>query len=85
MSFGQIARLILPPEYAYGKHGHPPKIPESATLIFEVELMWFSSLYKPTTTTSSSSSPPPSLPPITTEADSSSRGFTIEVLKPGYV
>jgi FKBP-type peptidyl-prolyl cis-trans isomerase len=41
MSRGQIARLTLPPEYAYGEDGYPPVIPQSATLIFEVELLSF--------------------------------------------
>jgi FK506-binding protein 1 len=42
MSLGEIARLTLPPEYAYGVSGYPPVIPESATLIFEIELLAFS-------------------------------------------
>mmetsp|Transcript_9817 Transcript_9817/g.15048 ORF Transcript_9817/g.15048 Transcript_9817/m.15048 type:complete len:111 (-) Transcript_9817:146-478(-) len=42
MSLGQIARMTIAPEWAYGPRGYPPVIPPSATLIFEVELLEFS-------------------------------------------
>ncbi|KAH9301712.1 hypothetical protein KI387_013295, partial [Taxus chinensis] len=39
MKVGEIAKITCKPEYAYGKAGSPPDIPEDATLIFEVELI----------------------------------------------
>ena len=39
MTVGEMAKLTLAPQYGYGREGDPPKIPESATLIFEVELL----------------------------------------------
>ncbi|XP_038561950.1 peptidyl-prolyl cis-trans isomerase FKBP4 isoform X1 [Micropterus salmoides] len=41
MKVGELCQLICKPEYAYGSAGSPPKIPPSATLVFEVELFEF--------------------------------------------
>ncbi|XP_066291133.1 peptidyl-prolyl cis-trans isomerase FKBP4-like [Branchiostoma lanceolatum] len=41
MKRGELAQLTCTSHYAYGKRGSPPKIPEDATLIFEVELLDF--------------------------------------------
>mmetsp|Transcript_46844 Transcript_46844/g.150353 ORF Transcript_46844/g.150353 Transcript_46844/m.150353 type:complete len:109 (+) Transcript_46844:53-379(+) len=41
MSKGQRAKLTCTHDYAYGPGGHPPVIPPSATLIFDVELIDF--------------------------------------------
>merc|ERR1719162_166709 len=43
MKKGELAKFTLAPEFAYGDAGSPPKIPEKATLVFEVELIsWVS-------------------------------------------
>jgi FKBP-type peptidyl-prolyl cis-trans isomerase FkpA len=39
MKVGEIRRLTIPPEMAYGIKGKAPKIPSNATLIFDVELV----------------------------------------------
>ena len=36
---GGKARLVCPPDTAYGPEGDPPSVPESATVIFELELL----------------------------------------------
>ncbi|XP_034541954.1 peptidyl-prolyl cis-trans isomerase FKBP4 [Notolabrus celidotus] len=41
MKIGEVSQLICKPEYAYGSAGSPPKIPPSATLVFEIELFEF--------------------------------------------
>jgi len=43
MKKGEIAKFTLAPEFAYGAAGSPPKIPENATLVFEVELISWAS------------------------------------------
>eukprot|EP00927_Polykrikos_kofoidii_P000232 TRINITY_DN10098_c0_g1_i1.p1 TRINITY_DN10098_c0_g1~~TRINITY_DN10098_c0_g1_i1.p1 ORF type:complete len:639 (-),score=157.35 TRINITY_DN10098_c0_g1_i1:137-1960(-) len=43
MCKGEVAKFTLCPEFAYGDSGSPPKIPEKATLVFEIELIdWVS-------------------------------------------
>merc|ERR1719183_991970 len=43
MKKGELAKFTLAPEFAYGEAGSPPKIPASATLVFEVELLSWAS------------------------------------------
>jgi peptidylprolyl isomerase len=46
MKVGEKALLEIAPDYGYGAMGSPPKIPASATLIFEVELLGFQEKHK---------------------------------------
>ena len=39
MKKGEICTLTCKPEYAYGKPGKPPTIPQDTTLVFEIELL----------------------------------------------
>lgn len=44
MRKGECATLVCAPDYAYGASGSPPKIPENATLKFDVELISWKSV-----------------------------------------
>ncbi|CAI8612500.1 unnamed protein product [Vicia faba] len=44
MKKGEIALFTIPPELAYGESGSPPTIPPNATLLFEIELLSWTSV-----------------------------------------
>lgn len=44
MKKGEVAKFTLAPEFAYGERGSPPKIPENASLVFNIELVNFVSM-----------------------------------------
>lgn len=41
MKLGEIAKVTIPYQLAYGTRGVPPTIPGSSDLIFEIELLDF--------------------------------------------
>lgn len=39
MRVGEVRKIVVPPELAYGEGGHLPKIPPKSPLVFEIELL----------------------------------------------
>ena len=44
MSRGQKSKVTMPPDWAYGAEGYPPIVPPNAIIIYEIELLSFSSI-----------------------------------------
>jgi FKBP-type peptidyl-prolyl cis-trans isomerase len=44
MSRGQKSKLTVPSALAFGREGYPPVIPPNATVVYEIELVSFSSI-----------------------------------------
>lgn len=41
MKKGEFAQVMVFPQYAFGPMGCPPRIPQNATILYEVELLQF--------------------------------------------
>ncbi|XP_029652875.2 inactive peptidyl-prolyl cis-trans isomerase FKBP6-like [Octopus sinensis] len=41
MQVGELSRFLISPEYGFGDFGCPPRIPQSITALFEIELLSF--------------------------------------------
>ncbi|KAJ8301513.1 hypothetical protein KUTeg_020500 [Tegillarca granosa] len=41
MKKGELCRVIIKPDYGYGHYGCPPRIPQDAILMFEIEVLSF--------------------------------------------
>ena len=39
LSVGEVARIVIPPELAWGERGFPGLVPPDTTVIFDVELL----------------------------------------------
>lgn len=57
MKVGGRAKVVCPPEIAYGERGSPPVIPGNATLTFEIELLDVQKAPPPATTPAPATTP----------------------------
>jgi FKBP-type peptidyl-prolyl cis-trans isomerase FklB len=85
MKTGSKWQLFIPSELAYGQNGMSPRIPPSATLIMEVELL---SVERPQPPPPAPTPPPSASAPLTSDiikvpsAEEMKNGAKIEIIKP---
>lgn len=75
MREGEVAKVLIPSQLAYGARGAPPKIPPHADLMFEILVGGVLTSNMPPTSASAPENPPPAVSATPTSADDPSAGF----------